>query len=217
MESDRRAKRSRTAAAEAGDAGVIGPDDVALAIEKVKEAQDELQKINREECREILEIEKKYDQAREPVYVKRAEIISGIPNFWSASFFNYPGISNLLNAEDRLIFAYLDSLHVENFKDDRTGYCITFDFKPNPYFENTKLTKTMEFFDDGTLKSTGTTVNWKPGWDPSAFSDIRPCPQHSFFDWFGFRPEYTLEADGDPVAEVIKEDIWANPMEHLKH
>ncbi|KAL0332066.1 UNVERIFIED_CONTAM: NAP1-related protein 2 [Sesamum calycinum] len=118
-----RAKKSRTAAAEDDDQ--FERDDMLLAIEKLQEAQEELEKI----------------------------------------------------------FKYLDSLEVEDFKDPRKGYCITFNFKANPYFENTELTKTIKFFDEGTLRSTGTTIRWKEG----------------------------------KVAELIKEDLWPNPIEHLNN
>lgn len=36
-------------------------------------------------------------------------------------------------------------------------------FNENPYFEDTKLTKTFTFFDDGTTKIVGTTIKWKEG------------------------------------------------------
>ena len=42
--------------------------------------------------------------------------------------------------------------------------CITFqNFNQNPYFEDTKLTKTFMFFDEGTTKITGTAIKWKEG------------------------------------------------------
>lgn len=36
-------------------------------------------------------------------------------------------------------------------------------FKANPYFEDTKLTKTFAFSDEGTTKITGTAIRWKEG------------------------------------------------------
>lgn len=36
-------------------------------------------------------------------------------------------------------------------------------FSPNPYFEDTKLTKAFSFFDDGTTNITGTRIRWKEG------------------------------------------------------
>lgn len=36
-------------------------------------------------------------------------------------------------------------------------------FEENPYFENTKLTKTYKFCDEGTTNITGTPIKWKEG------------------------------------------------------
>ncbi|KAL3629359.1 hypothetical protein CASFOL_026581 [Castilleja foliolosa] len=215
------AKRSRVAAAKKFS------HDVLAAIEKLQEAQDELAKINKEANEKILAIEKKYNEVRESVYIRRNEITSSIPDFWLTAFLNHPTLGYLLNMEDRKIFRYMESLHVENFKDAKKGYCINFNFKANPYFENVKLTKTIKISDDGTLKSTGTTIKWKPGMAPAdnpadVSSDDkkqgnkRLLPQNSFFNWFSSRPEHTSKVDHDTVvAKLIKEEIWPNPIEHL--
>ncbi|KAI3452313.1 hypothetical protein Pfo_008978 [Paulownia fortunei] len=221
MVANRGAKKSRTAAAE--DIDQFEHDDMLLAVEKLQEVQDELEKVNEAANEKILEIEQKYNEVREPVYVKRNEIISSIPDFWLTAFLNHPTLGNLLNEEDQKIFKFLDSLHVEDFKDLRKGYCITFNFKANPYFENTKLTKTIKFFDEGTLSSTGTTIKWKEGKAPADSSNDgkkgnkRPLPLDSFFSWFSYPPEDTLEVEQDVVAEIIKEDVWPNPIEHLNN
>lgn len=36
-------------------------------------------------------------------------------------------------------------------------------FKDNPFFENTKLTKAIKFFNTDTVSSCGTKINWKEG------------------------------------------------------
>lgn len=36
-------------------------------------------------------------------------------------------------------------------------------FSPNPYFEDTKLTKTYTFLEEGTTKITATPIKWKEG------------------------------------------------------
>lgn len=36
-------------------------------------------------------------------------------------------------------------------------------FSPNPYFDDTKLTKTFTFLDEGTTKITATPIKWKEG------------------------------------------------------
>lgn len=42
-------------------------------------------------------------------------------------------------------------------------YMILQNFSPNPYFEDTKLTKTITFLDEGTTKITATSIKWKEG------------------------------------------------------
>ncbi|KAL0343889.1 UNVERIFIED_CONTAM: NAP1-related protein 2 [Sesamum angustifolium] len=192
-----RAKKSRTAAAEDDDQ--FERDDMLLAIEKLQEAQEELEKVNEEANEKILEIEQKYNEMREPVYAKRNEVISSIPDFWLTAFMNHPTLGALLTDEDQK------------------------NFKANPYFENTELTKTIKFFDEGTLRSTGTTIRWKEGKGPVDASNDprkgnkRPLNLSSFFSWFGFPPEGTVEVEQDVVAELIKEDLWPNPIEHLNN
>lgn len=36
-------------------------------------------------------------------------------------------------------------------------------FRPNPYFEDTKLTKTFTFLDEGSTKISATSIKWKEG------------------------------------------------------
>lgn len=43
-----------------------------------------------------------------------------------------------------------------------TVFCIQ-NFSPNPYFEDTRLTKTFTFLDEGTTKVTATSIKWKEG------------------------------------------------------
>ncbi|KRH65520.2 hypothetical protein GLYMA_03G042100v4 [Glycine max] len=72
-------------------------------------------------------------------------------------------LCELLNVEDQKIFKYLGSLDVEDNKDVKSGYSITFNFNPNPYFQNTKLTKTFTFLEEGTTKISATLIKWKEG------------------------------------------------------
>ncbi|XP_039062151.1 NAP1-related protein 2-like [Hibiscus syriacus] len=136
--------------------------EVVVPIEKLQEIQDELEKINEEASEKVLEVEQKYNVVRKPVYDKRSEIIKSIPDFWLTAFLSHPVLGELLTVEDQKIFKYINSLEVEDFKDLKSGYCITFNFNPNPYFEDTKLTKTFTFLDEGT-RITATQIKWKEG------------------------------------------------------
>ncbi|KAF9591045.1 hypothetical protein IFM89_001255 [Coptis chinensis] len=184
--------------------------ELVLSIEKLQEVQDELEKVNEEASDKVLEVEQKYSQIRRPVYVKRTEIIKGIPDFWLTAFMSHPALSDILSEEDQKIFKYVSSLDVEDFKDVKSGYSITFHFNSNPYFENTKLTKTFSFSDEGVSEIKGTTIKWKEGMgiangdNHEKKGNKRPLAVERLV--FSFL-----------VAEVIKDDLWPNPLQYFNN
>jgi len=197
-------------------------EKLVLSIEKLQEIQDELEKVNEEASDKVLEVEQKYNEIRRPVYLKRNQIIQSIPDFWLTAFLSHPALGDLLTEEDQKIFKYLVSIDVEDFKDVKSGYCISFTFSPNPYFEDTNLTKAFSFADDGTTNMTGTTIKWKEGME-LANGDAhekkgtkRPFSEESFFSWFGeTQPKSMSEVIADEVADMIKEDLWPNPLKYF--
>ncbi|XP_010258384.1 PREDICTED: NAP1-related protein 2-like [Nelumbo nucifera] len=198
--------------------------ELVLSIEKLQEIQDELEKVNEEASDKVLEVEQKYNEIRRPVYNKRNDIIKTIPDFWLTAFLSHPALGDLLSEEDQKIFKFLNSLDVDDFKDVKSGYSITFNFNPNPYFEDTKLTKTFTFFDEGTTKITGTTIKWKEGMDIAngvnheKKGNKRPLAEESFFNWFSETQQKDItEGIHDEVAEIIKEDLWPNPLKYFNN
>ncbi|KAK3011769.1 hypothetical protein RJ639_012552, partial [Escallonia herrerae] len=193
--------------------------DLVITIEKLQEVQDELEKINEEASDKVLEVEQKYNVIRKPVYDKRNDIINSIPDFWLTAFLSHPALGDLLTEEDEKIFKYLSSLDVEDFKDVKSGYSIAFNFKSNPYFEDSKLTKSFTFLDEGTTKVTATSIKWKEGKGvPNGVANEkdgnkRSHADESFFSWFN----ETQDIDGlqDEIAEIIKEYLWPNPLTYF--
>ncbi|KAH7554599.1 hypothetical protein ACOSP7_027963 [Xanthoceras sorbifolium] len=196
-------------------------NELILSVERLQEVQDDLQKINEEASDKVLEIERKYNEIRRPVYNKRSEIIKSIPDFWLTAFLSHPDLCNFLSEEDQKIFKYMHSLDVEDFKDMKTGYCITFNFNKNPYFENTMLTKTLTFLDVTTTKLTGTTIKWNEGMGAAAGNNHekegtkRPFTEESFFTWLGETTQKDIVEVQDEIAEIIKEDLWPNPLKYF--
>ncbi|KAK4804769.1 hypothetical protein SAY86_004586 [Trapa natans] len=179
------AKKARIVATEKVD------EDHLLSIQKLHEIQNELEMINEEEDREKPgEIKAKYNEMRRPIYDKRNKIIMSIYKFWLFAFRSHPTLCQLLTEDDQKIFEYLTSLEVENFKDVKSGYSITFNFASNPYFEDTKLTKTFNFLEDGSKQITATSIKWKErqglttGDAQEKKGKKRLLTQNSFFDWF---------------------------------
>ncbi|KAJ8553652.1 hypothetical protein K7X08_024330 [Anisodus acutangulus] len=184
--------------------------------------------INEKASDEVLEIE---GQVRQPVYVRRNDSIKAIPDFWLTAFLSHPVLGELLTDEDRKIFKFLSLVEVEDSKDVKSGYTITFNFNKNPYFENTKLWKTYTFLEDGPTKITASTIQWKEGGGISTGvthekeGNKRPLAEESFFSWFS---EVNQKDDGeddedvfleiqDEVAEIIKDDLWPNPLTYFNN
>ncbi|XP_065013522.1 NAP1-related protein 2-like isoform X1 [Musa acuminata AAA Group] len=198
--------------------------ELVLSIEKLQEIQDEIETVNEEASEKVLEVEQKYNEIRRPIYKRRTETIQSIPDFWLTAFLSHPVLGDLLNEEDQKIFKFLVSLDVEDSKDVKSGYSITFNFSPNPYFEDTCLTKTYSFFDEGTTNITGTTIKWKEGMNVAngvvhkKEGGKRPLLEESFFAWFSEAQQKNLsEGLSDEMAEIIKEDFWPNPLKYFNN
>nr|GEV28104.1 NAP1-related protein 1-like [Tanacetum cinerariifolium] len=108
--------------------------------------------------------------------------------------------------------------------DMKSGYSITFNFSPNSYFEDAKLTKTFTFTDDGTTKITATPIKWKEGMGGTngvaheKNGNKRPHEEDSFFGWFSeTQQKDDMDEIQDQVAEIIVEDLWSNPLAYFNN
>ena len=72
------------------------------AIEKIDEVQNEIDRLNEQASEEILKVEQRYNQFRQPHFKKRSELISKIPNFWVTAFINHPQVSVIDSSTSRL-------------------------------------------------------------------------------------------------------------------
>jgi template-activating factor I len=196
----------------------------ALSFKNLVEIQDELEKINEEATDEVLEIKQKYSEVSKPFYDKRNNLINSIPNFWIAMFSIHPGLNSDLNEKDLKIFKHLSSLEVEDYENVKLGYSITFNFNPNPYFEETKIVKSFAFLGEGTTKVTNTPITWKEDKEiPSGIShekkgNKRPHLDISFFSWSS---ESEQNGHRDKIyytiANIIKDDIWPNALNYFNN
>jgi len=195
------------------------------ALEDIDICQNEIDQVNEKASEEILKVEQKYNCLRKPLFTKRSGIIKKIPNFWVTSFVNHPHISLLLEEVEEEALHYLTSLEVEEFDDIKSGYRIHFHFDTNPYFTNTTLTKEFRLANTGDPTSHSTPINWKDGHNllqpappspsvPSSSSlsngQAKKSNKRTFFGWFTDHSD----PSGDETAEVIKDDIWPNPLHY---
>ncbi|XP_068929952.1 protein SET-like [Petaurus breviceps papuanus] len=189
------------------------------AIERIDEVQNEIDKLNEKASAEILKVEQNYNQLRQPFFQKRSEWIAKIPDFWVTTLVSHPQMSSLLGEEDEEALHHLTRIEVIEFEDVKSGYRIDFYFNENPYFENKVISKEFHLDESGDLASKSTEIHWKSG------KDLTNRPNHiqtkegrkrfpeepdSFFTWFS---DHT-DAGADELGEVIKDDIWLNPLQY---
>ncbi|KAK4348282.1 hypothetical protein RND71_034621 [Anisodus tanguticus] len=181
---------------------------LVLCIKKLQEIQDKLEKINEKARDEVLRIAKKYSEMCKPVYKKRKDIIKDIPNFWLTAFLRHPELGELVSTEDYEIFKFLSSIEVEESKDVKSGYTITFYFNPNPHFKNTLFSKTYSFLEDGQpTKVAASTIRWSKG-----NGSVSRHAEDSFFRWFSCE----VNQKDDQIAAIIKEELWQNPKKKMR-
>jgi template-activating factor I len=120
---------------------------------------------------------------------------------------------------------YMTKLEVEDYDDVKTGYRISFFFKENPYFSNDVITKEFHLAaenqattDSFNQTSSSTSIKWKENKD--LLKELQSKPQSnkkrdidhkSFFDWFSDNSDPV----NDDLAELIKDDIWPNPLQYF--
>ncbi|RWS28531.1 Protein SET-like protein [Leptotrombidium deliense] len=201
------------------------------ALEDIDCCQNEIDSLNEKASEEILKVEQKYNKLRKPFFEKRNELIKKIPNFWVTAFVNHPQISAILDEDEEECLHYMTKLEVEEFEDIKSGYRIKFYFDKNPYFENEVLVKEFHLGTSGDPASESTQIVFKQGSElvkrlqeyqkVGANSKINsknsrkrdqpdPLPR-TFFTWF----LENGDASADDIAEVIKDDMWPNPLQYF--
>ncbi|XP_032142059.1 protein SETSIP-like [Sapajus apella] len=188
------------------------------ATEHIDEVQNEIDRLN-EEANEILKAEQNYNKLHQPFFQKRSELIAKIPNFGVTTFVNHPQVSALLVEEDEEALHYLTRVKVTEFEDIKSGYRIDFYFGEHPYFENKILSKEFPLNESGDPSSKSTKIKCKSGKELMKHSSqtrnkASRKRQHeeteSFLTWFTDHSD----AGADELEEVIKDDIWPNPLQH---
>eukprot|EP00057_Strongylocentrotus_purpuratus_P032581 XP_788102.2 PREDICTED: protein SET [Strongylocentrotus purpuratus] len=188
------------------------------AIEEIDNVQNEIDNLNEMASEEILKVEQKYNALRQPFFENRAKLIEKIPHFWATTFTHHPQLSMLLDEGDEDALQYLSKVEVKEFDDIKSGYRINFFFTPNPYFENEVISKEFHLNETGDPKSKATPIRWKPNKDLTKgnlsgnLKDGRKrthTDNESFFCWFTEQSE----AGADELGEVLKDDIWPNPLQ----
>jgi len=198
-------------------------EETQKALEEIDCCQNEIDAMNEKASEEILKVEQKYNQLRKPFFEKRSGIISKIPKFWLTAFINHPQLSQIIEEEEEDCIQFLEKLEVEEFEDIKSGFKIQLHFSENQYFSNKTLVKEFQLGSSGDPTSSSSDIQWKAGYNlvekaaqRSALArDKAKGKRHlevrTFFEWFCDNSD----PQQDDVAEVIKDDLWPNPLQYF--
>lgn len=205
---------------------VMEEESLQAAISTIEGIEDTLNNIETEQSNAIIKLEQEYVAKKIPYYKKRAAQVKTIPKFWATALMNHPQLACMIEETDEPAFDYLESINIdpvmtEEKAQDANGRevlkslnsKIIFEFRENPYFENTELIKC--FYTVGQdIVSEGPEIKWKPDNNliEAAKKNVKDgagdCEDdeanESFFAWFGDH----ADAGNDETADVIKDDLF---------
>ncbi|GMR45172.1 hypothetical protein PMAYCL1PPCAC_15367, partial [Pristionchus mayeri] len=208
MSEEPSAKRPKV---EEGDAALMLPSE----LEAIDNVQTELDALNDQAGEEIVKIEQKYNALRAPIYAKRTEAIKTVANFWAHAFLNHPQLSSSIAELEEKFLTYINTIEVEEFADIKSGYKIKFSFNPNEYIENETIEKEFHLAAE-TPFSKVTPIIWKEGHNllEQVGANRHPVPEdtQTFTEWLSVED---CDPTMDEIAEVIKDDLWPNPVQYF--
>jgi nucleosome assembly protein 1-like 1 len=166
------------------------PECVKHRVDKLKELDEEREKIMKEYLVERAKLEAKYHASTKPLYKKRTDIIlgkmdeeiakehegegseegdktKGIPQFWVCAIGHMPVVAEIITEPDADCLEYLQDITCDD-DENGEGFTLGFHFVENDYFENPVLTKRYEvpnllLADEPILKNVeGCEIKWKP-------------------------------------------------------
>lgn len=184
--------------------------DFLKSLRDIETCQEEMEVLQDKTHVEILKLEQRLEKDKRHIYVKRDEAICQIPNFWVTALLNHPDISSLMDESEEEYLLYLSKIEVQIYEDMIASFKILFHFKDNPYFKNTLLVKEYyQLITEGktTCQITSTPILWKDGQDIS----LKLKEKKSFLFWLTSNEFGTADVD---VAQVIKDDLWVNPLHY---
>ncbi|EHB06450.1 Testis-specific Y-encoded-like protein 2, partial [Heterocephalus glaber] len=203
----RRRRRRRKVKKESKEGNAERMESILQALESI---QMDLEAVNIKAGKAFLRLKRKFIQMRRPFLERRDLIIQHIPGFWVKAFLNHPRISILINQRDEDIFRYLTNLQVQDLRHISMGYKMKLYFQTNPYFTNMVIVKEFQRNRSGRLVSHSTPIRWHRGQEPQAHGRRNQDTNHSFFSWFS---NHSLP-EADRIAEIIKNDLWVNPLRY---
>eukprot|EP01114_Cavostelium_apophysatum_P015555 TRINITY_DN4258_c0_g1_i1.p1 TRINITY_DN4258_c0_g1~~TRINITY_DN4258_c0_g1_i1.p1 ORF type:complete len:269 (-),score=68.10 TRINITY_DN4258_c0_g1_i1:59-781(-) len=177
-------------------------------MDKLDAIQSKISDIDEEAAQEIVAINKKYNDKKFPHMKERNAVLKQISGFWQKTFAQHPVLGQCLSEQDVMLLGFLEDLEVQ---DEENFFQITLKFKANPHLKTNTLWKKFTFSLDGSDPGSieCSPIQFKPGKEVEGFLS-------TFFT--NVELPKGEEIEGNPfgedfqVGEVIKDEIWQNPV-----
>lgn len=201
-----------------GDESLNTTGKLSTGLERIQDALDDM---NEKASGEIMAVEQKYVKLRKPYYDKRNELIKKVPNFWfSALCGNEPLSRTVIREDEEECLQHLSNVDVQETSQE-DSFSLVFTFTENSFFKNRELVKSYRRDNNlGDMVSKSTAIEWKDGKDLTKTSTAKSTeagslkrgrsPQSGFFSWFCDNSD----AEQDYIADIMKDQIWANPLNY---
>lgn len=116
---------------------------------------------------------------------------------------NHSAFCDIVNEEEEECLRYLKNLDLIESEDIKSGCEIIFTFYPNRFFENETITKEFDM-QDWEAKVKTSEIKWK-----ISRPDSKKDHSRNFFNWLEGR------WNDDDILDVLREDIFPNPVYHF--
>lgn len=115
------------------------PENEEVIFNSLQEIQQSIDGVNEKLAEEEAKLQYKFDLEKYPLYKKRNEIVSKIPDFWQTAMEQHSLLDSLIEDGDFELVEAITHLEVEHPSVDE--YVIIFYFKKNNLIKNEKFSK----------------------------------------------------------------------------
>jgi len=200
------------------------------ALKSLAEIQDQLQGIDDECVKEQMQIQKKYDVQKAPLFEERQNITSKIPNFWGRALLNHGALASIVE-EDKDFIKCLTCIDLEDNLDDAGSYKIKFVFSDEVKgkIEPLELIKHVVFGESNVASVKFVTpIKFNNDKDPREKAQKQRnegLDSWSIFEWFsesdsssnsmvGVMGESPPGDETPDLGEIVRRHFWHTPLSY---
>jgi template-activating factor I len=187
----------------------VSSSDIPSYLEALERLQSRLLELDEECTQEQIEIQKKFDAQKRPVWDKRKSVIEQIPDFWATAIAHHPLTMHekIFWKQDFPILSLLTHIDLIDNKDKFGSYDLIFTFNSenNIYFPETEIVRKLIVSSGNHEHVSVTPITWAPG--------KKPKSKKSFFYWLC--SSEVKNDDGVDVGEIFRTDLWQNPYPYF--